>query len=79
MILDCVIGRNPQRRTNMYDLFGFLPLALPKFFSESLRYKKKRPFLHSDFEEKDVFVLTDYVPARHCAEFNLYFSWVRHF
>jgi len=24
----CVIGRNPRRRTTMYDLLGFLPLAL---------------------------------------------------
>gem|GEM_PF-3480345 len=24
----CVIGRNPRRRTAMYDLLGFLPLAL---------------------------------------------------
>jgi hypothetical protein len=32
-ILDCVIGRNPRRRTGPYALLGFLPLALPKSFS----------------------------------------------
>jgi hypothetical protein len=30
--LDCVIGRNPRRRTGPYALLGFLPLALPKSF-----------------------------------------------
>jgi len=35
-ILDCVIGRNPRRRIIMYDLLGFLPLALPKSLSETL-------------------------------------------
>jgi hypothetical protein len=39
-ILDCgsVVrwGRNPRRRTYMYALLGFLPLALPKSLSETL-------------------------------------------
>ena len=35
-ILDCVIGWNPRRRTYMYALLGFFPLALPKSLSETL-------------------------------------------
>ena len=29
-----------RRRTNMYDLLGFLPLALPKSLSETLYYER---------------------------------------